>query len=77
MQCYVIFRNCLQLKFAGKHSSTKCMYSRTPLIRPPSESHWCGHIRGMVACEGFIYLGPMKIIHLRHIRNICVYCINA
>ena len=30
-------------------------YSRTPLIRPPSESHWCGHIRGMVAREGFVY----------------------
>ena len=30
-------------------------YSRTPLIRPPSESHWCGRIRGMVAREGFIY----------------------
>ena len=29
-------------------------YSRTPLIRPPSESHWCGRIRGMVAREGFI-----------------------
>ena len=34
----------------------KCwvVYSRTPLIRPPSESHWCGRIRGMVAREGFI-----------------------
>ena len=30
-------------------------YSRTPLIRPPSESHWCGRIRGMVAHEGFVY----------------------
>ena len=30
-------------------------YSRTPLIRPPSESHWGGRIRGMVAREGFIY----------------------
>ena len=30
-------------------------YSRTPLIRPPSESHWCGRIRGMVAREGFVY----------------------
>ena len=30
-------------------------YSRTPLIRPPSESHWCGLIRGMVAREGFVY----------------------
>ena len=25
------------------------------LIRPPSESHWCGRIRGMVAREGFVY----------------------
>ena len=32
-----------------------CHYSRTPLIRPPSESHWCGRIRGMVAREGFVY----------------------
>ena len=30
-------------------------YSRIPLIRPPSESHWCGRIRGMVAREGFVY----------------------
>ena len=30
-------------------------YSRTRLIRPPSESHWCGRIRGMVAREGFVY----------------------
>ena len=30
-------------------------YSRTPLIRPPSESYWCGRIRGMVAREGFVY----------------------
>ena len=30
-------------------------YSRTPLIRPPSESHWCGRIIGMVAREGFVY----------------------
>ena len=29
--------------------------SRTPLIRPPSESHRCGRIRGMVAREGFVY----------------------
>ena len=29
--------------------------SRTPLIRPPSESSWCGRIRGMVAREGFVY----------------------
>ena len=32
----------------------KDSYSRTPLIRPPSESHWCGRIRGMVAREGFV-----------------------
>ena len=25
------------------------------LIRPPSESHWCGRIRGMVAREGFVH----------------------
>ena len=31
------------------------IYSRTPFIRPPSESHWCGRIRGMVAREGFVY----------------------
>ena len=30
-------------------------YSRNPLIRPPSESHWCGRIRGMVARGGFVY----------------------
>ena len=30
-------------------SVAKSCYSRTPLIRPPSESHWCGRIRGMVA----------------------------
>ena len=39
-------------KFIHTHT---CMYSRTPLIRPPSESHWCGRIRGMVAREGFVY----------------------
>ena len=37
--------------------STFTYYSRPPLIRPPSESHWCGRrpIRGMVAREGFVY----------------------
>ena len=35
-------------------------YSRTPLIRPPSESHWCGRIRGMVAREGFVYIVQTK-----------------
>ena len=36
--------------------SVQCIHcSRTPLIRPPSESHWGGRIRGMVAREGFVY----------------------
>ena len=35
-------------------------YSRTPLIRPPSESHWCGRIRGMVGREGFIYFALLQ-----------------
>ena len=39
----------------GKAKSATMEYSRTPLIRPPSESHWCGRIRGMVAREGFVY----------------------
>ena len=30
-------------------------YNRTPLIRPPSDSHWCGRIRGMVVREGLDY----------------------
>ena len=40
----------------GQHfrSHNRRCNSRTPLIRPPSESHWCGRIRGMVAREGFI-----------------------
>ena len=37
------------------NSLMKWEYSRTPLIRPPSETHWCGRIRGMVAREGFVY----------------------
>ena len=47
----------------GKRGRERCQhivsmlvqYSRTPLIRPPSESHWCGRIRGMVAREGLVY----------------------
>ena len=35
-------------------------YSRTPLIRPPSESHWCGRIRGMVSREGLIYVALLQ-----------------
>ena len=34
------------------HHYTFINYSRTPLICPPSESHWCGRIRGMVAPRG-------------------------
>ena len=44
-------------------------YSRTPLIRPPSESHWCGRIRGMVAREGFVYeQKPLSVT-----RNVVVW----
>ena len=35
-------------------------YSRTPLIRPPSESHWCGRIIRMVSREGFIYFALLQ-----------------
>ena len=45
------------------------MYSRTPVIRSPSESHWCGRIRGMVAREGFVY----KQKALSATRNVVVY----
>ena len=44
-------------------------YSRTPLKRPPSESHWCGRIRGMVAREGFVYeQKPLSVT-----RNVVVW----
>ena len=44
-------------------------YSRTPLIRPPSESHWGGRIRGMVAREGFVYeQKPLSVT-----RNVVVW----
>ena len=43
-------------------------YSRTHLIRPPSESHWCGRIRGMVAREGFVY--KQKVLSVT--RNVVV-----
>ena len=46
-----------------------CNYSRTPPIRPPSESHWCGRIRGMVAREGFVYeQKPLSVT-----RNVVVW----
>ena len=44
------------------------MYSRTPLIRPPSESHWCGRIRGMVAREGFRYVALLQQRHTKYGR---------
>ena len=47
---------------------TISLYSRTPLIRPPSESHWCGRIRGMVAHEGFIYAALLQQRHTKYGR---------
>ena len=44
------------------------MYSRIPLIRPPSESHWCGRIRGMVAREGFTYFALPSVRHTKYGR---------
>ena len=44
------------------------LYSRTPLIRPPSESHWCGRIRGMVAREGFRYAALLQQRHTKYGR---------
>ena len=43
-------------------------YSRTPLIRTPSESHWCGRIRGMVAREGFRYAALLQQRHTKYGR---------
>ena len=43
-------------------------YSRTPLIRPPSESHWRGRIRGMVAREGFRYVALLQQRHAKYGR---------
>ena len=44
-------------------------YSRTPLIRPPSKSHWCGRMRGMVARDGFVYeQKPLSVT-----RNVVVW----
>ncbi len=43
------------LETAVTESDNDNDYSRTPLIRPPSESHLCGRIRGMVVREGFYY----------------------
>ena len=46
----------------------KYYYIRTPLIRPPSESHWCGRIRGMVAREGFRYAALLQQRHIKYGR---------
>ena len=43
-------------------------YSRTPRIRPPSESHWCGRMRGMVAREGFRYAALLQHRHTKYGR---------
>ena len=43
-------------------------YSRIPLIRPPSKSHWCGRIRGMVAREGFRYAALLQQRHTKYGR---------
>ena len=44
------------------------VYSRIPLIRPPSKSHWCGRIRGMVAREGFRYAALLQQRHTKYGR---------
>ena len=56
--------------FVGAHRYNIIMaYNRTPLIRPPSESHWCGRIRRMVAREGFVYeQKPLSVT-----RNVVVW----
>ena len=51
--CILSFKQCAHIVFKLKFYGLQ--YSRTPLKRPPSESHWCGRIRGMVAREGFVY----------------------
>ena len=62
--CECVFEwvcTCQVVCYVSLKTAKKCitvwfsMYSKTPLIRPPLESHWCGRIRGMVALEGFVY----------------------
>ena len=48
--------------------SVLLVYSRIPLIRPPSKSHWCGRIRGMVAREGFRYAALLQQRHTKYVR---------
>ena len=42
-------------RFERSNGLDTALHKNIPLIRPPSESHWCGRIRGMVAREGFVY----------------------
>ena len=59
-----------------------CAHSRTPLLRPPLESHWCGRIRGMVVREGLDYYitccrpretqRPIHYSIVRHVRTLAV-----
>ena len=53
--CVGVFAHVYACGRAHAYLREFAIYSRTPLIRPPSESHWCGRIRGMVAREGFVY----------------------
>ena len=41
------------------------MYSRTPLLRPPSKSDWSGRITGVVIHEGLDYLITYGLRHTR------------
>ena len=52
---HFVWRTGVSVRIRIPHERPSLLYSRTPLIRPPSESHWCGRIRGMVAREGFVY----------------------
>ena len=63
-------RKCTTVLHGGVcHCISTPKYSRTPLIRPPSESYWCGRIRGMVARKGFVYeQKPLSVT-----RNVVVW----
>ena len=57
-----------QLVLTNMRHCSRVEYSRTPLIRPPSESHWCGRIGGMVAREGFRYAALLQQRHTKYGR---------
>ena len=59
----VVIRN------AGWHCTVDYCYSRNPLLRPPSESHWCGRKTGVVVKEGLDYFITCAL------RNTCI-CIR-